>query len=1609
MSLLESVRSIRGEGTATQSSTTPNTGSSGSLLESVQISRGEIQPATTQPTVPKKNSFSISSVISQTKSIAQKAPSFLSTFDIKKTAQAFKQGAKLIPSQLETAGGILIQGWVENNKFVANFFNKNKVSGKVARQISPTILKPALAGLDFLQNNKKASAVTKKVAEQITTQGTKQRESGFQKQQALQAEYSKDRPEATGVQKYAEMVALNLPQMATTLALTTATAVLTRDPRLAAAVGLSSSFGMGANEVYTQARDFGISDKEALPLAQVGGAIIGAIDLIPFGKYVGDIIEGSGAVDTVKKSFIKKVGTQILSTGIQGGLEGITEGIQEIIGNALEQTYNDNVDLFTGTKEAFITAVLSGGLLDVTVSGVMSLSKKATPEAVVSEVETSIESALTTDPQERTPEQQQVVETLITQELTPDQALSYVLENNIEKTDEGKQLVKMAAEAKLSNQSILVEPDSTETGIQASIVAPGTLAQRRSEEVDGNDTDVTTIAKRQIVVDGDTVDIQRAQKEEILEENRIIHAGKSPFTEVQKRGVITSKNGIFGEGVYFGEEKSKLDWGTGGTDVTYEVDKSKFNFIDLPTTEAQNQFLIDQGFEPKIKNVAAAVIKSGKYDGAIISNEDTTDIGNTYVITNTEKLNQEIAATDSVLKKPIDEKPSAEKTEESQTTKEVKVQSLSEYYAEQDQEAIGQAWYEVMAELEIAQAGQRIFTEEGVSGTPSTFPDWIPEELRRSDLFQSVLGGISDPTNLEYPPNSQPRKQALYEQILSEVDSRAGTDSSSIIEALKAQNETKKSNTQATSDRSAGRRKASKRTEARGEKTDNLEEKITEYIDKRGAVKFRDLSGAEDDRNLIAQHNIKPEGVLHADKMGGLPLPSIAISRKEYPLEGFGEITLIAESGLYDPALRDNKVFNADAYTPRYPSVTYQTDSKKVKAALTPIIEDVEGYYKDSHFSPRYLESTYSKTDAMLESRDFEGNGRRALEDDFLLQGYFAKQKGATPDTDITQVREIIEKNSNEYQEFIDTLFEEIDPVEKLFKGFTYSGSRKYQTHTLENVVKTMKSEMKSGEGFLYGIGTVRSKVAQKYTTLNQIKKDRNKITSSKNIQKIKSEFDDRWSDFIEKGTGGFSVGDSRSFTEAVIDGIKRKNIEAELKAYGYNTDIVPDLVQFLNEIKDAPSEYFEVKVQRAVDLNEFTGALVPNDTDKRVIDVLKKNGLKIVTYNPETETRSQKIEENFKREMFRVKDDVKRFTGKTITDAQESEIINLNKKIFGDDNVKITLQIMANRQALGSSRDGMITIVDGQAEPKDTFYHEAVHKFIDVFTTRDEQIELFKAGIEKYDTTNLSQVEERIAEDFIAYAKSREGFVGSLKKIIDRILARIKAYLGNVDAIESLYQKILTDASKKPTTTEPSTADIPRKDGFSRFQERLEEQLLDSNGQKYNWDDTKRTYDKISLEEDAEKAATLLKKSPERAMRIARGFEDPKPGDPTLFDVMNAVAIKAFDEGNAALGTEMINKVSLTATRYGQNIATLRGNFNSNSPQSFIKQIIDNRLEALGKTRLTEVDKMIGRKKTAKTRATAKVDIEVEKLKKRVQKEMKLKQDKIALAQSIIDSLKCK
>lgn len=95
-------------------------------------------------------------------------------------------------------------------------------------------------------------------------------------------------------------------------------------------------------------------------------------------------------------------------------------------------------------------------------------------------------------------------------------------------------------------------------------------------------------------------------------------------------------------------------------------------------------------------------------------------------------------------------------------------------------------------------------------------------------------------------------------------------------------------------------------------------------------TKFSLKTPVEETDKLLALHNKDENSILAAIKLGGLPMPSIAIVKARGGHTKYGPISLVFSKDTIDPQLfRANKVYGGDAWTPTAPRVDYPVNSKK--------------------------------------------------------------------------------------------------------------------------------------------------------------------------------------------------------------------------------------------------------------------------------------------------------------------------------------------------------------------------------------------------------------------------------------------------------------------------------------------------------------------------------------------------------------------------------------------------------------------------------------------------------------------------------------------------------
>lgn len=386
------------------------------------------------------------------------------------------------------------------------------------------------------------------------------------------------------------------------------------------------------------------------------------------------------------------------------------------------------------------------------------------------------------------------------------------------------------------------------------------------------------------------------------------------------------------------------------------------------------------------------------------------------------------------------------------------------------------------------------------------------------------------------------------------------------------------------------------------------------------------VPGVQPGEELIVQHNLTAANLVKADKLGGLPVPSLAISRAANPMDNFGEITLIAPKEFANPSAK-NPVFGADAYTPRFPTIDYSIDTKGQKTLRT-MLSDVadklpSGDYEIDRLLKNWNDRKYSD---VLKAKFLDERGELPNKAEFQESWKFN-----------SEMNNLVGQRDAEYQDWL-TKFDDslagagVNVNERIFKGFTYSGNRRYAAATLDNIVKEMKGGA-GDEGFNYGVGNLRAVATPKFRTLSQIKAARGKLVDGKKMDEIKQQTQDA---YVELLTRMRNVNERYSAEDALLEFAESKRISTLDQIYDGKMpdELKADIGIFLQKIQELPTEYFELKPQRAVSLEEFKGAIIPATTPQSARDVLNKAGITDI-YEYSTPEERKSLFQKYGKEMF--------------------------------------------------------------------------------------------------------------------------------------------------------------------------------------------------------------------------------------------------------------------------------------------------------------------------------------------------------------------------------------
>lgn len=400
-------------------------------------------------------------------------------------------------------------------------------------------------------------------------------------------------------------------------------------------------------------------------------------------------------------------------------------------------------------------------------------------------------------------------------------------------------------------------------------------------------------------------------------------------------------------------------------------------------------------------------------------------------------------------------------------------------------------------------------------------------------------------------------------------------------------------------------------------KSDEFNDELDMYIQ----VSNNRYSVEGENNDLVALHNLNEAKFKKVLKLGGFPMPSIAITRANSEHNNFGNITVIFGRETIDPQSNyKNKVWSGDKYTPTVPDLEFEVNRDVWNKIYNYMLDNQDQFDRYlSSFSPSNIEN-YLDRHGEEEFRDY-------LLKNQLLMKY----------------NQLVTKKN--YTEFVDELIENGIKNKGIYNGadrYTASGnyrsfSATHMAETVENIVKIMVRN-KNKDNLYSGVGEINSHTLKSYTSIDSIKKDAYRIVDEEKFAEDAKKHSDVLQELVIKIVDRMKFKDSNSFFNYdyantylgyIADaGVSEKNIKSVFDEFNvtYDEKLIIDVKDFFKGLENKLMRYFEAKPERAVSFKEIKNVLLPKSTSQSLIDELKSRNIPYTFYD-ETNTKDSIIQ----------------------------------------------------------------------------------------------------------------------------------------------------------------------------------------------------------------------------------------------------------------------------------------------------------------------------------------------------------------------------------------------
>lgn len=406
-------------------------------------------------------------------------------------------------------------------------------------------------------------------------------------------------------------------------------------------------------------------------------------------------------------------------------------------------------------------------------------------------------------------------------------------------------------------------------------------------------------------------------------------------------------------------------------------------------------------------------------------------------------------------------------------------------------------------------------------------------------------------------------------------------------------------------------------------------------------------------KDLFFVRGTNQDDLARAIDQGGIPMPSIAVTQKDIPFTGFGDVQLIGNPASFAPESNAaNRIFSADAYT-----VTQPIPFKKAKPGAAEQWEKDTRYLLDMGLDSDVLANwKYSlkqlegKSPTAMDYIDLEHSGNNQA-----MIYMFAKDQGMSDEVlnkivkDRKYATDFFFENRENIVSYIGRLRDKYLEPDAVFnvQDINFDAKSKVIPYTLDNATQAMikygGANQQQGLMTYNTAGRQLASTTQEFKSLDDVRANKGLLglLGPEEHNKISEDLADEFF-AIGEALGpyyGFNAQGLQYLEEVgkVMAGAQNKGIARSLADEGFSNvpkELIDRFQAYRDRMGSMPRSYFEAKPERAVSMTDFPGAIVQRpEYNKMIIDKLKAAGVQVEPVDSAEEAMAAR--EKFKHLMF--------------------------------------------------------------------------------------------------------------------------------------------------------------------------------------------------------------------------------------------------------------------------------------------------------------------------------------------------------------------------------------